>query len=93
MLRRALAGFKEALGPEHTDTLLTVRQLLLSSRAVCTCRGNVPALSGWTSGPKHPFALKTVDFLGDLYTRQGCLADAEKMYWRSRAGKEMASAS
>ncbi len=41
-------------------------------------------------GPEHTSTLDTVNNLGNLYTNQGKLAEAEKMYQRALEGKEKA---
>jgi tetratricopeptide (TPR) repeat protein len=44
-------------------------------------------------GPDHTSTLSTVNNLGNLYRKQGKLAEAEQMYQRALAGYEKASQS
>jgi tetratricopeptide (TPR) repeat protein len=96
MYERALRGYKEALGPNHTSTLDTVNNLgnlyrdqgklaeaeKMYERAL---RGKEEAL-----GLNHTSTLHTVNCLGILYANQDKLAEAEKMYERAMRGYEEA---
>ncbi|KAK5188661.1 hypothetical protein LTR92_011314 [Exophiala xenobiotica] len=96
MLKRALAGYEKAIGPDHTSTLDTVHSLgnlyrdqdKLDEAEQMYLR----ALAGKEKalGPNHTSTLTTVNNLGILYTDQGKLDEAEQMYLRALAGKEKA---
>ncbi|THV81049.1 hypothetical protein D6D29_05692, partial [Aureobasidium pullulans] len=96
MYERALAGYEKALGPEHTSTLDTVRNLglLYSGQGKLAEAEKMyeRALAGFEKalGPKHTSILDTVRSLGSLYRDQSKLAEAEKMYERALAGFEKA---
>jgi tetratricopeptide (TPR) repeat protein len=96
MYERALQGYEEALGPNHTSTLDTVNNLgalyagqgkLAGAKKMYerALRGKEEAL-----GPTHTSTLDTVNNLGILYADQGKLAGAEQMYERALRGKEEA---
>jgi tetratricopeptide (TPR) repeat protein len=96
MYLRALQGYEEALGPDHTSTLNTVNNLGLlyadqgklaeaEKMYLRALRGKEEAL-----GPDHTSTLDTVNNLGLLYADQGKLAEAEKMYLRALQGCEEA---
>jgi tetratricopeptide (TPR) repeat protein len=96
MYKRALRAKEEALGPDHTSTLVTVNNLanlyrdqgklaeaeLRYKRAL---RGNEKAL-----GPDHTSTLTVVNNLGLLYARQGRVVKADKMYVWALRGREEA---
>ncbi|KAB2098597.1 hypothetical protein AG0111_0g13155 [Alternaria gaisen] len=96
MYERALQGYEEALGRNHSSTLNTVNNLGLLyknqgklgeaekmfERAL---RGKEEAL-----GVGHSSTLDTVGNLGNLYAAQGRLDEAEQMYERALRGKEEA---
>ncbi|KAB2098622.1 hypothetical protein AG0111_0g13152 [Alternaria gaisen] len=96
MYERALQGYEEALGRNHSSTLNTVNNLGLLyknqgklgeaekmfERAL---RGKEEAL-----GVGHSSTLDTVNNLGLLYKNQGKLGEAEKMFERALRGKEEA---
>jgi tetratricopeptide (TPR) repeat protein len=96
MYERALRGYEEALGPNHTSTLATVSNLgnlyknqgklgeaeQMYERAL---RGYEEAL-----GPSHTSTLATVGNLGNLYKNQGKLGEAEQMHERALRGREEA---
>ncbi|CAG8885562.1 unnamed protein product [Penicillium egyptiacum] len=96
MYQRALAGYKKALGLDHTSTLNTVTNLGL----LYSDQGKLKeaeemyqrALAGYEKalGPDHTSTLNTVNNLGLLYSDQGKLKEAEDMYQRALAGKEKA---
>ena len=94
MYQRALAGKEKALGPDHTSTLSTVKNLGTSyhiqgklkaaeqmyQRALVGCEK--------TLEPDHTLTLGTVKNLGILFSDQGKLHAAEQMYQRALAGNE-----
>jgi Tfp pilus assembly protein PilF len=94
MYKRALQGYEEAPGPNHTSTLTTVNNLgilyvdqgklaeaeQMYKRAL---QGKEEAL-----GPNHTSTLAMVNNLGMLYADQGKLAEAEQMYKRALQGFE-----
>ncbi|KAE8391251.1 Pfs, NB-ARC and TPR domain protein [Aspergillus alliaceus] len=96
MYQRALAGFEEALGPDHTSTLFTVNNLGLlysdQGKLKEAERMYQRALAGYEEalGPDHTSTLGIVYNLGLLYRNQGKLKEAEKMYQRALAGFEEA---
>ena len=96
MYQRALAGYEQALGPDHTSTLDTVHNLgLLYSDQGKLKEAEVMyqrALAGCEQalGPDHKSTLDTVHNLGLLYQHQGKLKEAEVMYQRALAGREQA---
>jgi hypothetical protein len=53
--------------------------------------GSQQALAGYEKalGPDHTSTLTTVQNLGNLYTGQGKLGEAEQMYQRALAGSEL----
>src|ERR1700722_2817943 len=66
---------------------------LRRSRPSRRCAENVlPCMAGFEKawGPDHTSTLDTVNNLGILYTHQGHLEDAERMYNRALAGYEKA---
>ncbi|KMK63757.1 hypothetical protein Y699_09530 [Aspergillus fumigatus Z5] len=85
MYQRALAGFKKALGPDHTFTLSAVNNL----GALYLEQGKLKeaeemyqrALAGFKRalGPDHTFTLSAVSNLGSLYKDQGKLKESEEM--------------
>jgi tetratricopeptide (TPR) repeat protein len=96
MYLRALRGYEEALGAEHTSTLDTVNNLgnLYADQGklkkaeemyVRALRGKEEAL-----GAEHTSTLGTVNNLGSLYADQGKLKKAEEMYVRALRGREEA---
>jgi tetratricopeptide (TPR) repeat protein len=94
MYKRALAGREEALGAEHTDTLLTVNNL----GVLYAAQGELAeaetmynrALAGYEKalGAEHMDTLMTINNLGNVYKAQGRLAKAGVMYERALAGRE-----
>ncbi|CAI7597003.1 unnamed protein product [Penicillium crustosum] len=94
MYQRALAGYEEALGPDHTSTLNTVQNLGL----LYSDQGKLKeaeemyqrALVGYevALGPDHQSTLSTVHNLGLLYSNQGKLKEAEEMCQRALVGYE-----
>ncbi|KAK3613247.1 hypothetical protein LTR56_027995 [Elasticomyces elasticus] len=91
---RALRGYEEAWGPEHTSTLKTVHNLgyLYSNQGKMKEAEEMyqRALRGFEEawGPKHTSTLQTVNNLGILYYGQGRMKEAEDMFMRSLRGKE-----
>jgi tetratricopeptide (TPR) repeat protein len=96
MYERALAGYENALGPDHTSTLNTVNNLgrLYSQQGKLAEAEEIyeRALAGYENalGPDHTSTLNTVNNFGRLYSEQGKLAEAEEMYQRALAGFEKA---
>src|SRR5271156_6567099 len=92
MYIRALRGYEEALGPDHTSTLNTVHNLgnLYADQGKLAEAEQmyVRALAGKEKalGPDHTSTLRTVHNLGNLYGDQGKLAEAEQMYQRALLG-------
>jgi tetratricopeptide (TPR) repeat protein len=100
MNRRALGGYKKALGKEHPDTLVSVSNLAV----VLTRQGkyeqaeemNRRALEGWEKalGKEHPHTLVSVSNLAWVLTRQGKYEQAEELNrqalkgWEKALGKE-----
>ncbi|KAI1668000.1 Tetratricopeptide repeat [Pyrenophora tritici-repentis] len=96
MYDRALRGYEEALGVDHTSTLKMVNNLgnlyaaqgklgeaeQMYDRAL---RGKEEAF-----GLNHTSTLQTVNNLGSLYAAQGKLGEAKQMYKRALRGKEEA---
>jgi tetratricopeptide (TPR) repeat protein len=97
MFNRALAGYEKGLGPEHTFTLDTVKDLglLYENKAVskmpriCTTVRWPVLRKDWDP---HTSTLDTVNNLGLLYEKQGRLEDAERVFNRALAGREKAHA-
>ncbi|KAH8203664.1 hypothetical protein TruAng_002194 [Truncatella angustata] len=93
---RALRGYENAWGPDHTSTLNTVNNL----GALYKDQGKMQeaeemylrALRGYENvwGPDHTSTLSTVNNLGILYANQGKMQEAEEMYLRALRGKENA---
>jgi hypothetical protein len=85
MYLRVLSGYKKALGPDHTSTLLTVNNLgnLYGDQGKLAEAEQmyVRALTGKEKGlgPDHTSTLVTVNNLGNLYRNQGKLTEAEQM--------------
>jgi len=96
MYNRALAGYEEALGPDHKSTLNTVHNLgnLYADQGRLKDAESIynRALAGKEKalGPDHTSTLNSVHSLGLLYAGQGRLKDAEMMYNRALAGYEKA---
>ncbi|KAL3495490.1 hypothetical protein BJX62DRAFT_222676 [Aspergillus germanicus] len=96
MYQRALAGYKKALGPDHTSTLAIANNLghLYSDQGKLKEAEEMyqRALAGKETalGPGHASTLDTVNNLGVLYKNQGKLKEAEEMYQRALAGYEKA---
>ncbi|KAJ5898084.1 hypothetical protein N7504_008372 [Penicillium tannophilum] len=94
MYQRALAGYEENLGPDHTATLNTMNSLGILYKHQGNLKGAEEiyqrALAGKekTLGLYHTSTLNTVNNLGILYKNQGKLNEAEKMYLRDLAGCE-----
>ncbi|KAF4772413.1 hypothetical protein HAV15_002034 [Penicillium sp. str.  len=86
MYQRALAGYENALGPDHTSTLMTVNNLgtlykdqgklketeEMYQRALAGC--------GKARGPDHTSTLMIANNLGILYKNQGKIKKAEGIY-------------
>ncbi|KAN0069133.1 HET domain containing protein [Elaphomyces granulatus] len=96
MYQRALRGYEEVWGPDHTSTLDTVNNLgvlyagqgkLDEAEMMCQ-RALQGREKAW--GPDHTSTLDTVNNLGVLYGYQGKLDEAEMMYQRALQGKEKA---
>ncbi|KAH6653418.1 hypothetical protein BKA67DRAFT_593315 [Truncatella angustata] len=97
MYLRALRGYENAWGPDHTSTLSTVNNL----GALYKAQGKMQeaeemylrALRGKENawGPDHTSTLDTVNNLGALYKAKGKMQEAEEMYLRALRGKENAS--
>ena len=96
MYLRALRGYEEAWGLEHTSTLDTANNLgniykkqdkMVEAEEMYmrTLRGYEKA---WES--EHTSMLDTINNLGILYTVQGKLAEAKEMYMRALRGYEKA---
>jgi tetratricopeptide (TPR) repeat protein len=89
---RALKGFEEVRGPNHTSTLDTVNNLAnlyyKQGKMKEAEEVHLRALKGkeevW--GPKHTSTLDTVNNLGVLYADQGKMKEAEEMYLRALKG-------
>ncbi|KAL4744588.1 hypothetical protein BDW72DRAFT_81072 [Aspergillus terricola var. indicus] len=85
MYQRALAGYKKALGPDHTSTLTTVNNLGVLYRNQGKLKEAEEmyqqALAGREKalGPGHTSTLNTVNNLGILYWNQGKLEESEEM--------------
>ncbi|KAK3616779.1 hypothetical protein LTR22_026953 [Elasticomyces elasticus] len=96
MYEQALAGYENALGPEHTSTLATVNNLglLYADQGKLNKAEKMyeQALAGYENalGPEHTSTLATINNLGLLYADQGKLNKAEKMYERALVGYEKA---
>jgi tetratricopeptide (TPR) repeat protein len=96
MYQRALQGYENAWGLEHTSVLSTVNSLGVLYKK----QGKLDeaekmyqrALQGYEKawGPDHISTLQTVSNLGILYTDQGKLDEAEKVYQRALQGFEKA---
>jgi tetratricopeptide (TPR) repeat protein len=93
MYQRALAGYKEALEPDHTSTLRTVNNLGIlyrdQGKLVEAEEMYQRALAGYEKalGPDHPSMLRTVDNLGALYGEHERLAKYIKFayIWRTQS--------
>ncbi|KAL2131177.1 hypothetical protein VTI74DRAFT_5443 [Chaetomium olivicolor] len=74
MYQQALEGYEKALGQDHTSTL------------------DIRALEGYEKalGRGHTATLGTVNNLGNLYTDQGRLSEAESMFQWALEGKDKA---
>jgi tetratricopeptide (TPR) repeat protein len=96
MYERALRGYEEALGPNHTLTLGTVNNLGLlykdQGKLVEAEQMYKRALQGYEEalGPNHTLTLDTVINLGILYKVQGKLMEAGQMLERALRGREKA---
>jgi tetratricopeptide (TPR) repeat protein len=94
MYKRALQGYEEALGANHTSTLNTVNNLGLlyrnQGKLAEAEKMHERALQGKEEalGASHTSTLDTVNNLGLLYADQGKLAEAEKIYERALQGYE-----
>ena len=96
MYQRALAGYEQALGPDHMFTLDTVNSLgslykhqdKLKEAEMMYQR----ALAGYEQAfsPDYTPTLLTINNLGNLYKHQGKLKEAEIMYQRALARCEQA---
>ncbi|CAG7953097.1 unnamed protein product, partial [Penicillium nalgiovense] len=96
MYQRALAGYENALGADHTSTLDTVNNL----GVLYVAQGKLDqaeqmyqwALAGREKalGADHTSTFNTINNLGILYVAQGKLDQAEQMYQRALAGREKA---
>jgi tetratricopeptide (TPR) repeat protein len=96
MHERALQGYEEALGSNHTSTLATVNNLGLLYKG----QGKLSeaeqmyerALRGYEEalGPNHTTTLQTVNNLGSLYGKQGKLSEAQQMFERALRGYDAA---
>jgi tetratricopeptide (TPR) repeat protein len=93
MYERALQGYEEALGPNHTSTLGTVGNLgnLYADQGKLAEAEQMyeRALQGYEEalGPNHTSTLLTVNNLGNLYADQGKLAKTEQMCKRMPLGR------
>jgi tetratricopeptide (TPR) repeat protein len=93
-LLRALRGYEEALGPEHTSTLNAVMNL----GSVQRYQGKLKeaektllrALRGFEEAlrPEHTSTLNAAMNLGHVYEDQGKLNEAEEMWLRALRGYE-----
>jgi Tfp pilus assembly protein PilF len=94
MYERALQGYEEALGPNHTSTLDTLNNLgvLYEDQGKLGEAEKIyeRALQGYEEalGPNHTSTLDTLNNLGVLYVDQGKLGKAEQMYERALRGYE-----
>jgi tetratricopeptide (TPR) repeat protein len=96
MCLRALRGYKNTCGAEHTSTLDTVGNLgnLYAEQGKVTKAEKMylQALRGYEKarGAEHTSTLNIVNNLGLLYADQGKMAEAEEMYLRALRGYEKA---
>ena len=94
MYLRALRGYEEAWGAEHTSTLDTVNNLGVlyqnQSRMKEAEEMYLRALRGYKEawGAEHTSTLSTINNLGVLYRNQGRIKEAEEIYLRALRGKE-----
>jgi tetratricopeptide (TPR) repeat protein len=96
MYQRALQGYENAWGLEHTSVLSTVNSLgvlyknqgKLDEAEKMFQRALQGKEKAW--GPEHTSTLDTILNLGTLYVIQGKLDEAEKMYQRALQGYEKA---
>lgn len=96
MYRRALAGYEQAFGTGHTNTLPIINNLgilyanqgkLVQAEKLYRIR---KTLAGYEKalGPGHTSTLNAVHCLGGLYVNQGKLKGAKEMYQWTLAGYE-----
>jgi hypothetical protein len=92
--RRAMITREELLGPEHTDTLISVSHLgsVLESQgkyeeAEAMHRRDLEG-SEKVLGPEHPNTLTSVSQLGSVLSRQGKYEEAEAMHRRALRARE-----
>jgi tetratricopeptide (TPR) repeat protein len=96
MYRRTLAMYEQALGPDHTSTLVAVHNLgnlyRIQGKLALAEEFYRRALTGYEQalGPDHTSTLDSVHSLGNLYRVQGKLALAEEFYLRALTGYEQA---
>lgn len=94
MLERALRGYEQVLGPDHTSTLETVNNLsnlyINQGKLEEAEKKYERALRRMEKGvgPDHTSTLYTANKLGNLYVSQGKLEEAEKMLERALRGYE-----
>ncbi len=92
MYLRVLCGYEKALGPDHTSTLESVKNLgdLYRDQGKLAeaeqMYGRALAGKEKALGPDHISTLSTVNNLGGLYYDQGKLAEAKKMFQRALLG-------
>ncbi|KAJ0419197.1 hypothetical protein BJY00DRAFT_314265 [Aspergillus carlsbadensis] len=92
MYQQALAGYKKAVGPDHTSTLDIVNNLgilyFIQGKLEEAEAMYQRALAGYKKavGPDHTSTLDTVHNLGVFYFNHGNLKKAEEMYQRALTG-------
>jgi tetratricopeptide (TPR) repeat protein len=95
MLKKALRGYKEVLGLNHTSTLEIFNNLgnIYADQGKLDKAEQIyeKVLQGYKEvfGLNHASTLNTFNNLGTLYAEQGKLGEAEQMYERALRGYEV----
>ncbi len=94
LLRRALEASERVLGPEHSDTLLSMNNLAMLLEHKGDNGGAQPLLERAMEarerllGPEHPDTLTSVNNLALLLSNQGDYAGAQPLYERALEARE-----